>query len=845
MQVTRQTRIILCVGTLFAASLIAFSCLSENQNVRRLLDNIHWTFGNLLTATAAYIAYRQHGKKPRDIRKNFFLGALVYVLGDLGWNVQALIHWEPFPSPSHLLFLGSCLFWIVGYWRQLIGGLASTQRIAAGLDGIGLVVATVAVTLALYLPYRDHITVPALITYCAYPVAWFAAAILSLLVAVYRRPNFHWSWAVLTGMLAVYGILWTTWNERTLDHTLVDGGLFNGMFTIVKVTMAWAIAFWTFEEPEHVQGRTPQISLPQFVPMIAGIAAAGALAFAFTLPSLPPVIRWCIELSSLLIIILCVVRQSLMVKMLHDNEIRNALIMQGASDGIWDWSIPSKHIYYSDRVKETLGYSGENVGKSIESFYEHIHPNDIEHVKQAVDAHLRRKTPYRVEFRLRTMSGGYRWFLSSGQATWDQKGNPIRACGTLTDIHARKVAEEALRSLSELQGAILESAGFAIVTADTNGITTLFNHAAETMLGYRASEVVGRKSVLTWHDDQQLRERSAEAPGGPVSPIDALYARSRTGERDDREWIMVRKDGSRFPAILSIAALKNHEGNVSGFLGLIADISERKSFENEILRLNTELEARIDAKTADLVAMNAELESFAYSVSHDLRSPLRGLDGFSRLLDERLEELNMVEERKHVARVRSGVKRMAEIIDSLLLLSRVSRSALKTEATNLSELVQQLAEELGAAQSERKIEWRIGESHPIHCDRNLMRLMLQNILENSLKYSRTRDHTTIEFSEISYGEDWAEYIIKDNGVGFDETYAGQMFKPFQRLHGPNEYEGTGIGLATVQRIINRHRGTVRATGKVEVGTTIIFSLPARPETYSSAKTSQGPQINFR
>ncbi len=259
-----------------------------------------------------------------------------------------------------------------------------------------------------------------------------------------------------------------------------------------------------------------------------------------------------------------------------------------------------------------------------------------------------------------------------------------------------------------------------------------------------------------------------------------------------------------------------------------SELLQAAARSEEARRLNVELEQRVAARTVELERANGELETFAYSVSHDLRAPLRAMDGFSRLLSTEYAEALDERGQHYLARVRAGAQRMGTMIDDLLQLSRVSRAELHRDRIDLSELAGQIAGELQAADPGRRVEVVISDGLTAGADRELVRIALENLLGNAWKFTSTCEHARIEFTARECG-DRREFVVRDNGVGFDMQHAGQLFRPFQRLHGANEFPGTGIGLASVDRIIARHGGHVSAQGDVGRGATFAFTLEANGE----------------
>jgi PAS domain S-box-containing protein len=351
---------------------------------------------------------------------------------------------------------------------------------------------------------------------------------------------------------------------------------------------------------------------------------------------------------------------------------------------------------------------------------------------------------------------------------------------------------------------LVEAAPDAMVIVDRDGRIALVNAQTENLFGYSRAEMLG-------HQVEML------IPGN----LGARHAKHRTGYFGDPKarWMGpglelhgLRKDGSKFPVEISLSPVETSEGTLVS--SAIRDVTARKIAEGVMARAKQEAEMT-----------SREYEAFSYSVAHDLRAPLRGIDGFSLALLEDYSDKLDEEGRKQLGLLRESAQYMAQLIDSLLILARVTQGELQRDPVDLSDIAHSVLRGLQKAEGDRDIELLVEEGLTHLGDRQLLRVLLENLLGNAWKFTSRQAKPKIEFGRHQNGRT-SEYFVRDNGAGFDMAYSAKLFGVFQRLHNPTEFHGTGIGLATVQRIARRHGGRVWATGKPDAGATFYFTLGA-------------------
>lgn len=289
---------------------------------------------------------------------------------------------------------------------------------------------------------------------------------------------------------------------------------------------------------------------------------------------------------------------------------------------------------------------------------------------------------------------------------------------------------------------------------------------------------------------------------------------------------------------VSSAPLKDKDGAVRGGVAAFRDITQRKSDEREIRNLNDELEIRVIQRTAQLQEANQELEAFTYSVSHDLRAPLRHITGFTSLLLEEYSSQLDAQALLHLHRIRDGTRKMGQLVDELLNLAWIGRQSANLQAVELDSMIQEVITLLRPDWEGRAVDWKIASMPPLMCDPTLMKQVFQNLVSNALKYSRPREHSVIEVGATDIDGKTAIFV-RDNGVGFNMKYSDKLFGVFQRLHRADEFEGTGVGLAIVHRIVKKHGGRAWAEAELDKGATFYFTVGAVSASGDKSLTASG------
>lgn len=485
---------------------------------------------------------------------------------------------------------------------------------------------------------------------------------------------------------------------------------------------------------------------------------------------------------------------------IRDREAKFRSIFEQAAIGIARMGIDGRWLEVNQRFSDIVGYTPEELMEL--TFQDITHPddlkNDLEHVRRLISGEI---DNYTMEKRYIRKDGSEIWINVTGSGVRKPSGEPEYFITTVEDINDKKRAQTELIQMSK----VFMDSRTPVIIEDLNGNVLRANQEAERFYGFTSDELVGRPIttvVASEHHEQnrELRERCLR--GGAVRIVEGI-------RRD--------KSGRKISVLQTLSLLKDEMGNPEAIASIDQDITDLKLAEEQTRRV------------AVVEAANRELETFSYSISHDLRAPLRAIDGFSRILVEDYGDRLDDEGKRLLGVVSDNARKMGDLIGDILTLSRLSRQKIGPSEIDMENLAQSTFEELRAAAPERNIVFKIEDLPKAHGDRVLIQQVMTNLLANAIKFTANKKTAVIEVSGSRENRDCIFYI-KDNGAGFDMQYADKLFGMFQRLHSNEEFEGTGIGLSIVQRIIHWHGGRVWAEGKVGEGAKFYFTIPGERPT---------------
>ncbi|MEO5858187.1 MAG: PAS domain S-box protein, partial [Pyrinomonadaceae bacterium] len=495
---------------------------------------------------------------------------------------------------------------------------------------------------------------------------------------------------------------------------------------------------------------------------------------------------------------------------LRASEIRCRRLFESALDGIL--VLDAKTFEITDVnpcLRYLLGYPRKHfIGKMLWD----IGFFDDQKASKAAFRALRKSGTLRYDdLSIETSSGELREVEFVATA-YDAGEKGVIQCNILDVTASRQATRSHIRLL-----AIEQASEDAIVGKDLTGVITSWNAAAERMFGYLREEVIGKSiSILI--------------PAAKEHEEPLFLSRIAVGHTINHfETVRLKQDGTEIDVSITITPITDANGKVIGANKIARDITELKKTMKEIRVLNSALENRVEERTAELNAVNKELEAFSYSVSHDLRAPLRHINGFSQaLLEDYSEQVDDVG-KDYLNQICDASREMAQLIDEVLELARITRSEMLREKLNMTEIARSVVDQLSKIDPERKVTVTIEDGLTAYGDKRLIGVAVGNLLGNAWKFTSHVKKAKIAFG-VDVTEGTPEFFVRDNGAGFDMEYAEKLFGAFQRLHSTAEFEGSGIGLATVQRIVHRHVGEVRAEAAVGKGATFYFTLPVLKET---------------
>jgi PAS domain S-box-containing protein len=471
----------------------------------------------------------------------------------------------------------------------------------------------------------------------------------------------------------------------------------------------------------------------------------------------------------------------------------------------------TRTLYVSPAYEQIWGRSCDSLYADPNSFQEAMHPEDRERALRELRPQGADKA-FDVEYRIVRPDGAVRSIRSRGYPIRDDAGNIYRIAGIAEDVTEKRSTESELRESERRFKAMLANVDLVAVMLDREARITYCNDYLLRLTGWSLEEVQGR-------DFLELFIRSEAAP------LREAFAQLLTD--DSRSWHneneIVTRAGEKRLIQWNNTVLRSPSGDVVGTASVGKDITLRKRAEQQVRHLNADLERRVAERTAELQSANLELEAFDYSISHDLRAPLNRIQGFSAALLEDGGAGLGPQAKDFVQRIQGAGREMSHLIDDLLELSLVTRGDLERTEVDLTAIAHFVFEALAKTQPGRNVEVVVAPGLTARADPGLARIVLENLLENAWKFTAQRPDARIEFLVREIGGE-RTFMVKDNGAGFEAAFAARLFDPFRRQHAQSEFSGTGIGLATVQRIVRRHGGRVWAEGAVGQGATLYFTL---------------------
>ena len=501
---------------------------------------------------------------------------------------------------------------------------------------------------------------------------------------------------------------------------------------------------------------------------------------------------------------------------MNDSKAILQLVLDNIPQGVFWKNRDSVYLGCNRVVWQTLGLAGpeELIGKSDFQFPSLTHEQAEGFVRadrQVMESGLSQSA---IIEPLTRFDGNTIWLETIKVPLRDSEGAIIGVLGTWQDVTHRRNAEEAIHRSEQRHRSLVLAMSEMVWTSNARGSQLRVVPPLELFTGMPRELIKGSGWLQAVHPDD--RSRTATAWTTAVANRSHYNCEFQL-RRADGEWRVIQSRG---------IPLQDQAGQVLEWVGVGIDITEQRRAEMRIQQLNSQLEQRVAERTRELESANKELEAFSYSVSHDLRAPLRAIDGFSRILLAEFASQLSDEAQEYLKDIRTNTRMMGQLVDDLLAFSRLGRSPLKRQNVSSDEVVKRCVSELLDPLDGPTIHLRIGRLPDCRADPSLLKQVWMNLISNAIKYSSKREVPDIEIGSLAGdGSEELTYFIQDNGVGFDMKYSHKLFGVFQRLHRSEEFEGTGVGLATVQRIVHRHGGRAWGKGVVDQGACFYFTLP--------------------
>lgn len=546
---------------------------------------------------------------------------------------------------------------------------------------------------------------------------------------------------------------------------------------------------------------------------------------------------------------------------LQRSEERLRLANAGSNDGLWDQDLSNGEEYLSPRLGEIFGFVPGQAAATIKTCLECIHPDDRARHRAAIRHHFRDRQPFDVELRIARADGSTGWVRIRGEAVRNAAGRPVRIAGSVSDISERKHFETALQAADHLKQSVLDAATeIAIIACRPDGVISVFNRGAEKMLGYSASEMIGRATPLRIHHPAEVAERAQqlrEQFDSPVEGFATFIAIARVQESEQREWTYIRKDGQHLTVSLTVTIQRDDTGQASGYLGIAIDISRRKAAEQE-LRLHREhLQELVEQRTAlldqalhEAQAANIAKSEFLANMSHELRTPMHAILSFSELGQDRAEASNHDKLAQYFKRIAQSAQRLLGLINDLLDLAKLEagRSELTLVRCDLRQLVRQAGSQLESLFLARRqsLDIECATVETVLCDPQRIAQVIHNLLANAIKFSPPESAIKIELcdAELPSGEPGASgqnrpaiaLRCSDRGVGIPPDELESIFAKFVQSRATKTGAGgSGLGLAISREIVALHRGTIVAANNPGGGACFTVTLPLNPRTEQSGQ----------